>query len=75
MYDHQHALTVRAEHEIAIAEATRVIAHMPERHIRPGRVIRLRDWIASRHQRRQRVVSGQQTGTVRPSFVGDSNNV
>ncbi len=74
MYDHLYAHAVRAEHEIAIAEANLVLANMPEREIHPGRVTRLRNWIATRNQDRRPVIARQQQDIVRPSIAGDSRN-
>ncbi len=66
---------VRAEHEIALAEMNLLLAHMPEREIHPGRVTRLRNWVAARHQDRQLVTAREQLNSVRPSVAGDRRNV
>ncbi len=75
MYDHLHVAAVRAEHQIAIAEALQILALMPEREIRPGRVTRLRNWVATRHQDRRLVGARQSEFNLRPSLAGDSRNV
>lgn len=74
VYELLNAYAVRAEHEIAIAEANLLLAHRPEREIRPGRVTRLRNWVAARHQDRQLVAARQQLSTARPSLAGDRRN-
>jgi hypothetical protein len=74
MHDHLATYEVRAENEIALAEMNLLLAHMPEREIRPGRVTRLRNWVATRHQDRQLVTARQQLNTVRPSVAGDRRN-
>ena len=66
---------VRAEHEIALAEMNLLLAHMPEREIRPGRVTRLKDWVATRQGDRQLLAARQQLNTARQSLAGDSRNV
>lgn len=75
MYDHLHIHAVRAERQIALTEMNLILAHMPEREIRPGRVTRLKNWVAARHQDRQLVTARQQQNTIRPSLAGDRRNV
>lgn len=74
MYDQLHAYAVRAEHEIALKEMNMILANMPEREIRPGRVTRVKNWVAAHRQDRKLVVARQQSA-VRPSLAGDSRNV
>ncbi len=75
MYDHLHTHAVRAEHEIALAEMNLILAHMPEREIHPGRVTRVKNWVAAHRQDRELVAVRQSEFNVAPSIAGVSRNV
>lgn len=53
MYDHLHAHAVRANYELSIVEANRLLAHMPDREIRPGRASRAKTWVTERRPDRR----------------------
>ena len=59
MYDHLNIHAVRAEHEIAIAEANLILANMPDRELRPGRVSRAKAWVAEHRRDRRFAVARQ----------------
>ena len=75
MYEVLNTHAARAEHEIALAEMNLMLAHMPEREFRTGRVTRVKNWVAAHRQDRELVAVRQQLNTVRPSVAGDGRNV
>ena len=75
MYEVLNAHAAPAEHEVALAEMNLILAHMPEREIHPGRVTRVKNWVAAHRQDRELVTVRQSEFNVGPSIAGVGRNV